>query len=191
MIQRRTGETAPTDQDIAGAFKKIQKIIPADQIATITQARDGIGNLLGYCLALFDAWGKLDLAISVDSKQKELATSIATLQEAKEDLAKTLEIAKTEHSVAIAKLSSELETKKTTVTNEKTILDTEILGLEEEKVSLENALIESKKTFDAYTITELQVKNEELARIQKEITEAEAKLVKTQKAFDTLKAKLE
>lgn len=191
MIQRRAGETTPTDQDITATFKKIQKIIPVDQVATITQARDSIGGLLGICLALYDAWQKLDLAVSVDSKQKELAVSISTLQEAKEGLAKTLEIAKADHSVAITTLANELETKKTSVENEKIILNTEIHALEEEKISLAGTLAESKKTFDAYTVATLQAKDDELARLQKKIDEAEVKLAKTQKAFDILKAKLE
>jgi chromosome segregation ATPase len=191
MIQRRAGETAPTDQDIAAAFKKIQEIIPADQVATITQARNSIGGLLGFCLTIFEAWQKLDLVISMDSHQKEFLTSIATLQEAEENLVKSLEIAETNHDVAMAELLSDLETRKTVFKSEKAILDAEIQNLEEEKVSLGNTLIESKKTFDTYNVMELQAKNSELARLENEIITAEAKLAKTQKAMDTLKAKLE
>lgn len=190
MIKRRTGESAPTDQDVTAAFKKIQKIIPADQVATITQARDGIGNLLGFCLALFDAWGKLDLAVSMDTHQKELATSIATLREAKEDLEKSLETAKFDHLQALLSLSDELVAKKTTTENEKTILDTEILDLQNKQIGLEKGLAEQKRVFETETAAELQTKNDELARLDEEIVVAETQLAKTQKAMAVLKAKL-
>ena len=191
MIKRGAGTTVPTDQEITTTFEEIKKIIPEDQVKTILQAREGIEVLLGFCIGIYEAYQKLDLVLTMDSHQKDLETALATLQEAKEDREKAWEIAESNHVVAIASLFSELETKKVFVANEKTILDTEIRSLEEEKVSLENALIESKKTFDVYTITELQTKNDELARLQAKITAAETQLAEVQTTIATLRSKLE
>ena len=191
MIHRTAGQPAPTNEEIAATFKKIEKMIPADQVSTIAQARDSIGGLLGICLAVFEAWQKLDLVISLDSNHKKLATEIVGLQEARESLTESLSIAENDHASAIAKLLSDLEIKKVAVANEKTILDAEIEGLQEEKVTLTNNLAEQKRVFETEAVAELQAKNDELARLDIEIAAAETQLAKTQKAMATLKAKLE
>lgn len=190
MIKHRAGEPAPTNEEIATIFKKIEKTIPADQVATIIQARDSIGGLLGICLAVFDAWQKLDLVICLDSNQKELAAAIASLQEAKESLAESLSIAENDHANAIAKLLSDLETQKVAVANENVILDAKIKDLQEEKVTLTNDLAEQKQVFEVEAVAELQAKNNELARLDEEIAAAETRLTNIQAAIATLKAKL-
>ena len=111
MIKRGAGTTVPTDQEITTTFEEIKKIIPEDQVKTILQAREGIEDLLGFCIGIYEAYQKLDLVLTMDSHQKDLETALATLQEAKEDREKAWEIAESNHVVAIASLFSELETK--------------------------------------------------------------------------------
>lgn len=190
MIHRNAGQPAPTNEEIAATFKKIEKMIPADQVATIAHARDSVGGLLGFCLAIFEAYQTLDLVISLDSNQKKLATEIASLQQAKESLAESLIIAETAQTGTIAKLHSDLETQKTAMANEKIILDAEIESLQEKKVTLTNDLAEQKRAFEAEAVAELQAKNDELARLEEKVTAAETQLSKIEKAMDTLKAKL-
>jgi chromosome segregation ATPase len=191
MIHHRAGVTVPTDQDIAAAFKKIENIIPEDQVKTILQAREGIGGLLGFCLAIFEAYQKLDLVIAMDTHQKELKTSIETLQAAKDNLEKSLEVAENNHLMAINNLYNKLENQKTTTANEKAILDAEIQGLQKEKTILINDLAEKKRIFETEAVVELQAKNNEIVKLNEEIATAQTQLAKVQKSIANLRSKLE
>lgn len=190
MIKHRSGQNAPTDQEIIDAFQKIHDVIPEGQIKSITEARDGIAGLLGFCLGLFNAWQQLQLAVTMEASQQDLATSLETLEAAKEDLADSLETAKTETAVAIQALNGDLATKQKIHDNTVVGLQEELEDLKVAKTKLATDFEAQKTTYETGHAAIITAHQAQLTDLQIQIKEAEGKLAKTQKAFDTLKAKL-